>query len=174
MSEATLFAVCLGGRAPKGNTELHDVVFVAGTRVEDTYPQLLAKWFGQAEHLHIDSWQALTAADGHRIRLSAAASGDKRLYFVNLGTYTDGTFAEIHANGFFAATSPAEAKARAKAELLKGWQGQVHTDDIVDVAEALGAPIALIPDAGAQSPVPVNGYHPLPESAIAAFLAGKG
>ena len=32
-----LFAVCLGGRAPKCNTELHDVVFVVGARVEDTY-----------------------------------------------------------------------------------------------------------------------------------------
>jgi len=173
MTEPTLFAVCLGGNAPGSNTELHDIVFVSGARIEDTYPQLLAKWFGSPEHLHIDSWQALTAADGHRIRLSAAP-GEKRLYLVNLGTYADGTFGEIHANGFFAAASPAEAKARAKAELLPGWKNQLHTDAIVDVAEALGSPIALTPDAAAAPPAPVNGYHPLPEEAIAAFLVGKG
>lgn len=174
MTEPILFAVCLGGNAPGSNTELHDIVFVSGTRIEETYPQLLAKWFGQAENLHIDSWQALTAADGHRIRLASPVGNDKRLYLVNLGTYADGTFGEVHANGFFAASSPAEAKIRAKAELLKGWPGQLHTDAIVDVAEALGAPIALEPDAFAALSAPVNGYHPLPETAIAAFLAGKG
>ena len=33
-----LFAVYLGGRAPKANIELHDVVFVVGESIEQTYP----------------------------------------------------------------------------------------------------------------------------------------
>jgi len=32
-----LFAVYLGGRAPRCNTELHDVVFVAGEAIEACY-----------------------------------------------------------------------------------------------------------------------------------------
>jgi len=176
MTETTVFAVCLGGRAPKGNTELHDVVFVAGETVEATYGQLLSKWFGQPEDLHIDSWRALTAADGHRIRLGAPTTGGKRLYYVNLGAYADGSFAEVHANGLFVAASTDEAKARAKAELLKGWPDRVHTDDIIDVEAALALPgvgLVLEPRDGAAAPAPVNAYHPIPEDAVAAFRAGN-
>jgi len=36
-----LFAVYLGVRADRCNIELHDVVFVVGTSIEDTYP---LKW----------------------------------------------------------------------------------------------------------------------------------
>jgi hypothetical protein len=35
MTQNKLFAVYLGGRAPKGNTELHDVVFVTGRAMTD-------------------------------------------------------------------------------------------------------------------------------------------
>ena len=44
MTETKLFAVYLGGRAPKGNTEIHDVVFATGRAIEDTYEQLMDKW----------------------------------------------------------------------------------------------------------------------------------
>ena len=54
-----LFAVYLGGRAPKCNTELHDVVFVVGESIEATYSQLTELWFGSREGLHIDSWLEL-------------------------------------------------------------------------------------------------------------------
>ena len=51
-----LFSVFLGGRAYKCNTELHDVVFTLGEKIEDTYTDLLGKWFGLPDRLHIDSW----------------------------------------------------------------------------------------------------------------------
>lgn len=35
-----LFSVFLGGRADKCNTELHDVVFTLGEKIEDTYNDL--------------------------------------------------------------------------------------------------------------------------------------
>ena len=50
-----LFAVVLGGRADGCNTELHDVVFVVGKSLEESYPQLIDKWFGNKKRLHIDS-----------------------------------------------------------------------------------------------------------------------
>ena len=47
-----LFAVYLGGRADGCNTELHDVVFTCGQKIQDTYIDLLDKWFGNADRLH--------------------------------------------------------------------------------------------------------------------------
>ena len=38
--ELKLFAVYLGGSAPKANIELHDVVFVTGFSLEETYSKL--------------------------------------------------------------------------------------------------------------------------------------
>lgn len=170
---AKLFAVTLGGRARKGNTELHDVVFVSGETISATYDQLLAKWFGQPQRLHIDSWVAVETADGHSVRLGGPASG-KRLYFVNLGTYAEGTFGEIHANGLFVAETPEDAKIRAKTELLKDWEGEIHTDDVIDVAESLGTPLGLEPVADAAPPRPVNGYIPLPQDVIASSVRSQG
>ena len=171
---AKLFAVTLGGRAPKGNTELHDVVFVSGETITATYQQLLAKWFGQPQRLHIDSWVAVEVVDGHRVRLGDGPESAKRLYFVNLGAYADDTFAEIHANGLFVAESPADAKIRAKTTLLKDWPGEIHTDDVIDVGESLGAPLILDPTDEPADLTPVNGYHPLPQDVIASFVRSQG
>jgi len=113
MTQQKLYAVYLGGRTPKANTELHDVVFAVGLRIEDTYPQLLDKWFGNPVGLHLDSWLELDVVDGWRITLSDAPSpAPEKLFFVNLGAYDD-QFTELHANGFYVAATPEEAKKRA-------------------------------------------------------------
>ena len=41
-----LFLVMLGGRAKKANIELHDVRWVIGSKIEDTYNVLRSDWFG--------------------------------------------------------------------------------------------------------------------------------
>ena len=41
-----LFLVVLGGRAKKANVELHDVRWVIGSKIEDTYGTLKRDWFG--------------------------------------------------------------------------------------------------------------------------------
>ena len=51
-----LFSVFLGGRAKKCNIELHDLVFTCGETIKDIYYDLLDKWFGLPDRLHIDSW----------------------------------------------------------------------------------------------------------------------
>ena len=83
-----LFAVYLGGRADGCNTELHDVVFTCGNKIEDTYLDLLDKWFGNADRLHIDSWVEINHVDGYRVSLSSKKNISKRkLFFINLGGY---------------------------------------------------------------------------------------
>ena len=94
--EPKLFAVYLGGRAPRCNTELHDVTFAVGASIEETYEQLLRNWFGNPRRLHLDSWLELQVVDGHRIVLSAQpVEQAKKLYFVNLGAYQPGQFTEF-------------------------------------------------------------------------------
>ncbi len=44
-----LFLVVLGGRTDRSLIELHDVRFVAGRRIEDTFPALRRQWFGRRE-----------------------------------------------------------------------------------------------------------------------------
>ena len=51
-----LFLVVLGGKANKANIELHDVRWVIGSKIEDTYDALREDWFGSFEGLHIDSY----------------------------------------------------------------------------------------------------------------------
>jgi Domain of Unknown Function (DUF1543) len=178
-SERKLFAVYLGGRIAKGNTELHDVVFVAGTHIEATYEQLMDKWFGDLPRLHLDSWVELRIVDGHRIELRPEPSNSsQKLFFVNLGAYTPGVFTELHANAFMVAESVGQAKQRAKRELLQGTL-ELHTDDLLDVDDCLaidevdGLHVHLTPTPDTQALVPNNGYHIIPRDVIAAYASRK-
>ena len=59
----------LGGRAEKANIELHDVRWVVGSKIEDTYDTLRKDWFGSSRGLHIDSYKRINYVDGYRINL---------------------------------------------------------------------------------------------------------
>ena len=52
-----LYLVVLGGRAKKANIELHDVRWVVGSKIQETYDTLRNDWFGFSEGLHIDSYK---------------------------------------------------------------------------------------------------------------------
>jgi hypothetical protein len=171
-----LFAVYLGGRAKKCNTELHDVVFATGEDITETYTQLLDAWFGAPVGLHIDSWMQLDVVDGFEVALSETRpSNGKRLFFVNLGAYAADEFAEEHKNVFLVADKPAEAKARAKALLAKKLSGPAHTDDLYDVDDCLaleevnGLHVALTPTSRVGRLTPVNGYYVLPDAVVRAY-----
>ncbi len=133
MNEPKLFAVYLGGRADRCNIELHDVVFVIGSCIEETYPLLAKKWFGNLNHFHIDSYLHLKNIDGYEIELSKTPSQDttsKKLYFINLGAYQPHEFTEYHQSAFYVAEDAPEAIRRAKSELCQGLQ-TIHKDDVV-------------------------------------------
>ena len=69
IEEINLFLVFLGGRANKANIELHDVRWVIGSRIEDTFDVLKKDWFGTLEGLHIDSYKKIKFVDGYKINL---------------------------------------------------------------------------------------------------------
>ena len=64
-----LYLVVLGGRANKANIELHDVRWVVGSKIEDTYDTLRKGWFGSPKGLHIDSYKKIKYIDGYKINL---------------------------------------------------------------------------------------------------------
>ena len=64
-----LYLVVLGGRAKKANIELHDVRWVVGSKIEDTYDTLRNDWFGSPKGLHIDSYKKIKYIDGYKINL---------------------------------------------------------------------------------------------------------
>ncbi len=64
-----LYLIVLGGRAKKANIELHDVRWVIGSSIEDTYNTLRKDWFGSPKGLHIDSYKKIRYIDGYKINL---------------------------------------------------------------------------------------------------------
>ena len=132
-----LFAVFLGGRAKECNTELHDVVFTCGNKIEETYFDLISKWFGIPDRLHIDSWVELSHVDGYKVSLSKEKYDKKnKLYFINLGGYDPKKFEELHESKFMVGKNEKKIKIRAKESMLIGFE-QVHTDDLYDVDDCI-------------------------------------
>ena len=137
-----LFLVVLGGKANKANVELHDVRWVIGSKIEDTYDVLRRDWFGKLEGLHIDSYKKINYVDGYKIILKNIENeklknkksfrdntNKKNLWFVNMGGYHPHCMQEKHEFGLIVASSALEAKKKAKSKWLDGLQKK-HKDDI--------------------------------------------
>lgn len=137
-----LFLVYLGGTAPGANIELHDIRFVVGERIEDTYQQLKQQWFGSVRGLHLDSYLHVHHVDGYKVDLvrePQPAHGDK-LYFVNFGGYFPGRIPEFHDFTLCVANSPEQAKQKGYSHVLREGLAnseQPHKDDLLAVDDCL-------------------------------------
>ena len=140
-----LYLVVLGGRAKKANIELHDVRWVVGTKIEDTYDTLRKDWFGSPKGLHIDSYKKIKYIDGYKInlinfekdnidkkQLVKKNETNKYLWFVNIGGYDPTPMQEKHEFGLVAASNKLEAKNIAKSKWLIGCKKK-HKDDIASL-----------------------------------------
>ena len=137
-----LFLVVVGGRSPKANIELHDVRWVIGSKIEDTFDQLRNDWFGADNGLHIDSYKKIDSIDGYKINLKNKENNEsknkilkkekitnQKLWFVNIGGYDPSSMQEKHEFGLIVASSPSEAKTKAKSKWLIDCKKR-HKDDI--------------------------------------------
>ncbi len=139
-----LYLVVLGGRARKANVELHDVRWVVGSKIEDTYDTLRKQWFGSPKGLHIDSYKRIKYIDGYKINLIsfekdkigkkklAKNKAEKNLWFVNIGGYSPISMQEKHEFGLVTARNKLEAKNIAKSKWLIGCKKK-HKDDIASL-----------------------------------------
>ena len=137
-----LYLVVLGGRAEKANIELHDVRWVVGSKIEDTYDTLRKDWFGSSRGLHIDSYKKIQYIDGYKINLINVENHKiekkqlvkkikpkKTLWFVNIGGYNPTSMQEKHEFGLVIASNKLEATKIAKSKWLIGCKKK-HKDDI--------------------------------------------
>ena len=145
-----LYLVVLGGRAKKANIELHDVRWVVGSKIEDTYDTLRKDWFGSPRGLHIDSYKKIKYIDGYKINLINIEKDKiekdkiekkqlvnnnkvkKYLWFVNIGGYNPTSMQEKHEFGLITASNKLEAKNIAKSRWLIGCRKK-HKDDIASL-----------------------------------------
>ena len=150
VEEIYLFLVVLGGRAKKANVELHDVRWVVGSRIEDTFDALRNDWFGKFEGLHIDSYKKIKYVDGYKVNLKNIENkkfknkkfvngnaSKNNLWFVNIGGYDPNSMQEKHEFGFVVASSKLEAKNIAKSKWLMGYKKK-HKDDIASLKKLIG------------------------------------
>ena len=135
-----LFLVLIGGRAPKANVELHDVRWVVGSRIEDTFDSLRKNWFGSIKGLHIDSYKKIKSIDGYKINLKNIEKDKikkinfyknpkEKLWFVNLGAYQKNSMQERHEFGLVVAKNSLDAKKIAKSKWLLGYK-KIHKDNL--------------------------------------------
>ena len=140
-----LYLVVLGGRAKKANIELHDVRWVVGSKIEDSYDILRKDWFGSLKGLHLDSYKKIQYVDGHKINLINVEKNKvdkkqlvkkiipkKNLWFVNIGGYNPTSMQEKHEFGLVIASSKLEAKNIAKSKWLVGCKKK-HKDDLASL-----------------------------------------
>ncbi len=140
-----LYLVVLGGRAEKANIELHDVRWVVGSKIEDTFNTLRKDWFGSSKGLHIDSYKKIQYIDGYKINLKNVEkhkigkkqlvkknNAKKYLWFVNIGGYNPTSMLEKHEFGLVIASNKLEAKKIAKSKWLIGCKKK-HKDDIASL-----------------------------------------
>ena len=134
--DLSLFIVVLGGRSLKSNIEIHDVRWVLGNTIEDTFPDLRKQWLGNKSGLHIDSYKCIKYVEGYEIVISKSKkesilSSQKEnlsLWFVNLGGYNPKKMYEEHEFNIIVAKKSFEAKKKAKAK----WESNLekkHNDN---------------------------------------------
>ena len=133
----SLFIVVLGGRSFKSNIEIHDVRWVVGESIEDTFPELRKQWIGKPNGLHIDSYKRIKYVDGYKIVPTKCYKNnsintkkeDKSLWFINLGGYDPKKMLEEHDFTLVVANKAVDAKKKAR----KNWISNLikkHNDDL--------------------------------------------
>ena len=145
LENISLYLVVLGGRAKKANVELHDVRWVVGSKIEDTFGTLRKDWFGSPKGLHIDSYKKIRYIDGYKInlinfekdkidkkQLEKKNKAKKYLWFVNIGGYSPTSMQEKHEFGLVIASNKLEAKNIAKSKWLIGCKKK-HKDDLASL-----------------------------------------
>ena len=132
----SLFIVVLGGRSLKSNIEIHDVRWVLGESLEDTFPELRKQWIGHINGLHIDSYKRIKYVDGYKIALSKSNKDnstqpkkeEESLWFINLGGYDPNKMYEEHEFTLVVAKKAIDAKKKARKKWISKVKNKHHDD----------------------------------------------
>jgi hypothetical protein len=128
-----LYMVSLGGKVTGCNIEVHDVQFVIANHIDETVGLLKSTWYGLGHKLHMDSYKAITGADGYKIQLTKVKPNNtKQLFFVQFGGYKKECTQELHDIGLFVGESEADVKERAL-KLVQIADIENHVDSILPI-----------------------------------------
>ena len=136
----SLFIVVLGGRSLKSNIEIHDVRWVLGESLEDTFPELRKQWIGKRNGLHIDSYKRIKYVDGYKIEICKSDNNNSNntkkenelLWFINLGGYDPKKMYEEHEFTLVVAKKAIDAKRKARKKWISKSRNK-HTDDFSSI-----------------------------------------
>jgi len=133
-----LFAVYLGGNAKGANIEVHDIVFLASSDIDEENDRIKELWFGEQAGLHIDAVAMVEGVDNYKISIGGTenTTNDLKLFFINFGAASNGSLTEDHENGFFVASTKGEAIKKAMKTLLVDYSG-VHLDNLYDIDDCI-------------------------------------
>ncbi len=127
-----LFVVLLGGRPDNATIEQHNVFFGIAYKLEDLYGAIKRSWMS-ARKVHIDAYMCVDRVNNYDVVIceknevkSITNPDEKKLFFVNLGFYKEGEFAEIHKIRLEVASSEAELKTALKKRFK---EDEFHLDD---------------------------------------------
>ena len=121
---------------------MHDVRWVLGESIEDTFSELRKQWLGRKSGLHIDSYKRIQYVDGYKIKISKSnkdnsinpQSEDQSLWFINLGGYDPNKMYEEHEFTLVVAKKAIDAKKKAR----KKWDSILkdkHNDDCLSIKD---------------------------------------
>ena len=137
-----LYVVLLGGKHPKANIEVHDLIPLVTEHLSDSYAWLKQQWFGLQKGVHIDGWmkvnRVMYGEQCYQVTLSETPQHAQplKLYLINLGAYLPEQFGEVHKYVVVIATDAKHAKQQGKLAFEKQWF-KPHTDAVIDIDDYL-------------------------------------
>lgn len=130
-----LFYLILGATPQGRNIEQHDVFFGIAENLRELIPYIKNFWSEAQGKIHLDAFQEVKFVDGYEVKIveREANVSENQLFFINLGGYKSGFFAEFHEQHLMVGKSMAEVTKRVKqTEFYKtmGFENAVsHIDD---------------------------------------------
>ena len=92
----SIFCIYLGGKHPKANIEMHDLVITSGNSIQDCFQYCRDNWFANADGKgtkikpHIDGYFQVD------FDKSYVNTGEYKLFLMNYGGYLADQLAETH------------------------------------------------------------------------------
>ncbi|WP_285270142.1 DUF1543 domain-containing protein [Kaistella rhinocerotis] len=129
-----LFYLNLGATPAGRNIEQHDVFFGIAESLRDLVPQIKDFWPEANGEIHIDAWQQVNAVDGFTVNVvpKTEISPEQHLFFLNLGGYKPGLFAELHEQHLMVGTSMPEIIKRVKQTEFYKTMGFKNAESHID------------------------------------------
>lgn len=163
----------LGCTPPGRHTEQHDVLFAIGTRLADLKTQIEEFWPEVKGRIHLDAWREVTAVNGYQIEVvekaKASAETQEKLFFINLGGYTKGLFAEQHYILLSVNENLGEASKQAKESLFykettfPGAESHIDDKYAIDVDDVYNVEDILPPALKERYTIRISKNESLPE-----------